>query len=106
RLESKEALSLLQQLYSCIRLQTNFFRPVRKLVGKERIGARVVKHYDEPRTPYQRLVASGCLTEQAVRDLEAVYLKINPALLRQRIEQLQRKLWTLARDQKRVANAG
>jgi len=40
RLESKEALSLLQQLYSCIRLQVNFFRPVRKLVAKERLGAK------------------------------------------------------------------
>jgi hypothetical protein len=106
RLESKEALSLLQQLYSCIRLQGNFFRPVRKLVGKERRGSRVAKHYDEPRTPYQRLLASGALTDDQRRDLEAVFLKLNPALLRQRIDQLQRRLWTLARDQRRVASVG
>ena len=106
RLESKEALSLLQQLYSCIRLQANFFRPVRKLVGKERLGAKVVKHYDEPRTPYQRLLASGALAEGQEADLEAVYLKINPALLRQRIDQLQRKLWALAREQRKVASVG
>ena len=106
RFESKEAQSLLQQLYVCIRLQTNFFRPVRKLVAKERLGAKTVKHYDEPRTPYQRLIASAVLTQEERADLDAVYLKINPALLKQRIEQLQRKLWALARDERRVANAG
>jgi hypothetical protein len=106
RLESKDALSLLQQMYSCLRLQANFFRPVRKLVGKERIGAKVVKHYDDPRTPYQRLSASGALNEEEKADLKAVYLKINPALLRDRIEQLQRKLWSLAREQRRVVSAG
>jgi len=84
----------------------NFFRPVRKLVGKERIGAKVVKHYDEPRTPYQRLLASAALTEEQKADLKAVYLKINPALLKQRIDQLQRKLWAAAREQRKVASVG
>jgi hypothetical protein len=106
RLESKEALNLLQKLYSCIRLQANFFRPVRKLVGKQRTGSRLVKHYDEPRTPYQRLLASGTLSEDEKADLQAVYLKINPALLRRRIDQLQRKLWALAREPRKVATAG
>ena len=106
RLESKEALSLLQQLYSCIRLQVNFFRPVRKLVAKERLGAKLVKHYDEPRTPYQRLIAPGQLAAEDKDDLRAVYLKLNPALLKERISQLQRKLWALAREQRRVASVG
>jgi transposase InsO family protein len=106
RLASKEALSLLQQLYSCLRLQANFFRPVRKLIGKQRQGAKVVKHYDEPRTPYQRLLAIGTLSEEDRASLETAYLKINPAALRQRIDQVQRKLWTLAREQRRIANVG
>jgi len=106
RFESKAALSLLQQLYACLRLQANFFRPVRKLVGKERLGAKVVKHYDEPRTPYQRLVSAAVLTEAEKADLDVVYRKINPALVRRRIEQIQRKLWALARERRRVASAG
>lgn len=34
----------------------NFFTPVMKLEKKEREGAKVKKKYDEPKTPYQRLI--------------------------------------------------
>lgn len=106
RFESKAALSLLQQLYSCLRLQTNFFRPVRKLVGKQRMGSKVIKHYDPPRTPFQRLLATGALSDAEERDLQTVYLKLNPAQLRKRIEELQRKLWAIGRERRNIAYAG
>ena len=69
----------------------NFFRPVRKLVSKERVGAKVSKRYDEPATPYQRLLrqrllASGCLTDSARTELERQYLASNPAQLQARID--------------------
>ena len=106
RLSSKEALSVLQQLYACLRLQLNFFRPVRKLVAKQRSGAKVVKLYDEPRTPYQRLLASGILSAEEKADLETVHLTINPAQLRQRVENLQRRLWRMGQEERKVAHAG
>jgi Integrase core domain len=106
RLSSKEALAALQQLYACLRLQ-NFFRPVRKLVGKQRQGARTAKFYDAPRTPYQRLLASGCLEEAIKLELERTYQAINPAQLRQRIGELQRRLWRLGQQERTlVANVG
>jgi len=106
RLSSKEAQTLLLQLYACLRLQ-NFFRPVRKLVSKQRLGAKTVKQYDDPRTPYQRLLASGSLTAAAKADLEKTYLTVNPAALRQRIDELQRRLWRLGQEERRlVANVG
>lgn len=52
RYSSKAALAALGRLYSLTRLQLNFLHPVRKLVGKERCGAKVSKVYDAPRTPY------------------------------------------------------
>lgn len=55
RFDSKAAHELLARLYPLLDLQLNFFRPLRKLVHKERHGARLVKRYDAPRTPYQRL---------------------------------------------------
>lgn len=106
RLSSKEAQTVLSQLYACLRLQ-NFFRPVRKLVGKERQGAKSVKHYDEPRTPYQRLLTAGCLEDSLKVDLEKTYLAINPAQLRRRIGELQRKLWRLGQQERiTVVNVG
>ena len=106
RLSSKEAQTLLLQLYACLRLQ-NFFRPLRKLVSKQRLGAKTAKQYDEPRTPYQRLLASGSLTDTARADLEKTYLSLNPAALRQRIDELQRRLWRIGQQERTlVANVG
>ena len=93
RYSSKAALASLARLYSLTRLQLNFLRPVRKLVGKERCGARVRKLYDAPKTPYQRLVESGALSEATQRQLQKQFLAINPAQLQREIEQGLRHLW-------------
>lgn len=106
RLSTKEALATLQQLYACLRLQ-NFFRPVRKLVAKQRQGAKTVKHYDAPRTPYQRLLSADCLEDPVKLALEEAYQAINPAQLRRRIGELQRRLWRLGQQERTlVANVG
>ena len=93
RYSSKAALAALHRLYALIRLQLNFLRPVRKLTGKERHGARVRKHYDAPRTPYQRLLETGALSETKASLLETQFLAINPAELQRRIELALRAVW-------------
>jgi len=65
-------------------------------VGKERLGSKVVKRYDEPQTPYQRLLAAGVLSEPARVALEKRFLALNPAQLQRRIDQLLRQLWESA----------
>jgi transposase InsO family protein len=108
RYSSRAAFEALQQLHPLLRLQLNFFRPVRKLVGKERIGARVIKRYDQPLTPYQRLLASGSLSEVSRAQLERQYLATNPAGLQRRIDRLLRQLWGLGETMNNVpaANTG
>ncbi len=93
RYSSKQALAALDKLYSLVRLQMNFLRPVRKLVGKERRGSRVHKFYDAPRTPYQRLLEAGVLSEAKAGLLEKQFLAINPAELHRRIELALRAVW-------------
>jgi hypothetical protein len=96
RYSSRAAFALLQKLYPLLCLQLNFFRPVRKLVGKERLGAKVVKRYDEPQTPYQRSLAASVLSEPARVALEKRFLALNPAQLQRHIDQLLRRLWETA----------
>jgi len=96
RYSSQKAFELLHQLYPLLSVHNNFFRPVRKLVGKQRLGSKVVKRYDEPRTPYQRLLAAGVLSEPAQAALEKRFLALNPAELQRRIDQLLRQLWESA----------
>ena len=105
RYGSRAAYSLLQELYPLLGLQMNFFRPVRKLVGKERLGARVTKRYDQPLTPYQRLLAAGALDDGARAQLSRQYLATNPAELRRRIDNLLRRLWRLGETRVNTAAA-
>lgn len=100
RLSSQAAYKLLQALYPLLRAQSNFFRPVRKLVGKHREGAKVSKQYDEPATPYQRLLASSALSEDERRALIARCEAANPAELKRRIDGLLRQLWRLGQQER------
>ena len=61
RYSSRAAWAVLQRLYGLLRLQHNFFRPVRKLLSKHRVGSRVLKRYDAAQTPAQRVLAAGVL---------------------------------------------
>lgn len=93
RYSSHPAHALLQQLYPLLELQLNLFRPLRKVIAKERVGGRIRKHHDRPRTPYQRLLASDALDGAARERLQRLLLATNPAELRRRIEALLRQLW-------------
>lgn len=96
RYSSRKALAQLQKVYSLLRLHVNFFQPVRKLIGKERVGAKVRKRYDTARTPYQRLLAFGVLGEAKRRDLERLFNSVNPVQLRAQIDAALDDLWKLA----------
>jgi transposase InsO family protein len=96
RYSSHEAQTQLARLYGHVRLYGNFFQPVRKLVSKERVGARVVKRYDRAQTPYQRLLAMGALDEAQRQELAAQYAGLNPLRLRQRIDAALEALWKLS----------
>jgi len=83
-----------------LRLYKNFFQPVMKLASKERIGGRVKRKYDVPQSPYQRLVESGQLPEEAKRQLEAVYLSLNPAELKRSIDAKLDKLYQIYEEKR------
>ncbi len=56
----------------------NYFTPVMKLKTKTREGGRIIKVYDEIKTPYQRLLDSGVLTESQITKLKENFAKLNP----------------------------
>jgi len=67
----------------------NFFIPTFKIREKIRAGARVVKKYDAPKTPYQRLMESSFLTQEQKQNLKARKQQLNPFTL---AEELEKKL--------------
>jgi hypothetical protein len=93
---TKAAFKALDDIYTLLRLYVNYFQPVLKLVAKTRNGVRVYKKYDTAKTPYQRLLKSGILTEEKKRQLASIYSALNPAKLLTHIRQETEHLWTLA----------
>jgi len=93
RYEGEEAFRLLEEIYADWRLLLNFFVPVRKLIGKERVGSKVKKIYDRAQTPYQRVLSWGQLDEGGKRELEGFYEGLNLVEIRRRLEDNLRQLW-------------
>ncbi|HKX18096.1 MAG TPA: transposase family protein [bacterium] len=102
RYSTRPAFAALQAVHEPLRLYVNFFHPIRKLVSKERHGARVVKRYDRAQTPYRRLLASGVLPAERCATLTAQYERLNPLRLRADLQTRLEVLWKLA-DGRRVA---
>ena len=64
----------------------NFLHPVRKLVSKTRSGARMTRRYDDARTPFDRLLASGSLSADAESELKEHYAATKPVRLKLQME--------------------
>jgi hypothetical protein len=93
RYESEAALAALQAVYATLRLWTNHWQPTLKLVGKERDGAKVTKHYAPAQTPYRRVLAWDGLAAAARQRLEQVHAAHGPHALWQTLDQARHTLW-------------
>lgn len=82
RYEGSEAVRIMNEYYSLLRLYTNFFMPHMKLLSKTRNGARVRKSYDTPTTPYKRLLKDKDISQETAIRLTNTFLSLNPASLK------------------------
>lgn len=96
RYSTKAAFDALIAVHELLRPHVNFFQPIRKLISKERHGARVIKRYDRAQTPYRRLLASGVLPPAQRDALAAEYQRYNPIQLRADLATRLSELWKLA----------
>lgn len=88
RYDTKEEISLLNDLYrNELRLYKNFFQPVIKLREKTREGGRLHRKYEVAKTPYQRVLELGKLSQKEKRKLKNIYQSLNPAELKREIDQ-------------------
>jgi hypothetical protein len=98
RYDTHEELEALRELYRVLRLYVNFFQPQMKLFSKTRRGAKVTKRFDLARTPYQRVLESPDVPENAKQDLRETYLSLNPAQLKRHLAACQAHLLDLAKN--------
>jgi len=93
RLDNPQVVPLLNKLYKHEwRLFHNFFCPSMKLLSKERIGSKTIKHHSSPKTPYQRILESPLISSSVKHTLTKLLEPLNPFVLRETIE---RKLRTI-----------
>jgi len=97
RWETEPELALLESIYDDLRRYINFFQPSFKLIAKERIGNRTIKRYDPAKTPYRRILERKDISLDAKAQLMNLYVQLNPAELRRRIDQKTAKLWKISR---------
>jgi hypothetical protein len=83
----------------------NFFTPVMKLKSKTRIGGRIVKVHDEPKTPFERLLDSHQLSQEQKEILLARTQHLNPFALRTELEKKLKWYFRIVDIRKRQSQA-
>jgi len=70
RYDTVAACEAIDDLYrNELRLFQNLFLPSVKLERKERIGSRLIRHYEAPQTPFQRVAAAPVADPERVAEL-------------------------------------
>jgi hypothetical protein len=97
RYETAAELALLNELWSLVMNRKNHLLPCVKAVGwTTTCSGRKKRLYDKPRTPYQRMLDSGVLSELARERVQNEHANLNPARITRRINHLQQQLIELA----------
>lgn len=85
RLDNQEIVSRLADIMRDYSLLKNLFYPSRKLVSKVVIGSYTKKLFDDPKTPYQRVLEHPMVDERQKERLRNIYISINPVLFKKQI---------------------
>ncbi len=100
RFDNPKLVKLMNDLYANeISLLFNFFYPCIKLVDKVRIQSSIKKKYDKAQTPYQRLIASNCLTLEQKEPLKDKFITLDPFDLQKTIQKKLKLLFKLVNIQ-------
>ena len=93
RLDQKELVKIVNELYDVLALYLNHFQAVRRTLSKERVGAKYRRTYEKvPKTPYRRMLEHEKVPEAAKEKLRVEHAKLNPLLLKKEIDRLTVKI--------------
>ena len=99
RFENPKIVDRLNDLYTSEwRLFHNFFIPSVKLIAKQRDHSRIIKKFDSPKTPLERVLMAddSIVTFDKKEQLKTLYKSLNPFILRKNIELKIAKVLSLA----------
>ena len=104
RYDSAEAVAAINKLYrNELRLLQNLFLPSVKLVRKQRVGSRTRRRYDNPQTPFERVLASKEADPVKLAALGRLRERLDPFELSRSINRQLERIYAMRRG--RVAKA-
>ena len=95
RLDTVQQTLLLNQIYDRVWLYFNFFQPVMRQTAKTYCQGRTIRKHDDVRTPFQRICDAGILVEERQAQLQELYKRSDPFILREEIHRLVTQLFQL-----------
>ncbi len=100
RFSGPVAAQALAQLYRAVRLYVNYFQPSFKLIERQRVGGKIIKRYDTPMTPCDRLLGHDTVDAAVKEQLQAERSRLDPVELLFRIRKTQEALSSIASPEK------
>lgn len=102
RFDAREVVSALNDVYDVLTPYLNHFIASRRIVSKERIGARwKVTREKIAKTPYQRVLERTDVSEEVKSKLRTEHASLNPATMKKNIDRLMKRVHAI---QKRYGN--
>lgn len=106
RIEDPLAIEMMNRIYEeCWNPLHNFFLPQMKIVSKERVGGKLKKRYDAPKTPCQRLLESKDLSQHQKYLLRKKLKSLNPFDLKAELERKLKLFFSELKTKKKIPNA-
>lgn len=97
RYDTPQAVAVMNDLYASFRLMVNLYQPSVRLHQRVRVGSRLRRYYENPKTPLDRLVElAGKDLPENVRHLLRLRDELDPFQLAKEIEAKQQTLFRLA----------
>jgi hypothetical protein len=100
RLESREFVALMNEIYLVQNLIQNFFIPQFKLKSKVRILAKIKKKHDAPKTPCERVLLDPKVSDSQKRAMIVLYQSLNYFKLKDTQQALIARFIQMQRDLK------
>lgn len=87
RFDNQKAIKKMNDLYTQEwSLYQNHFIPTMKLIEKEKINAKYRRKYEQPKTPYERVITSEQVSAAQKERLKDIHQTLNPFQLKVNIE--------------------
>ncbi len=97
RLDCRQTVPVLNDLYQALGVYLNHFVAVRKCIKKVRIGSRYKRVYDKAKTPFQRVIEHKLVSDQNKQKLQEIHNQLDMTKLKQKVDEITRRLYDIQR---------